>query len=341
MSAGKFILAGCAWGVVFGVMNGISNAVLLPSAPFISIRPQIALPMAMGIISHPIAGFLVGFSGNVIGDGLSGFGLWKFWNWHIANGLIGFLPGMIIRCFGIGRITTVRDFGILEMGVILGSGVSVGVAVLLDYFFLHFMKFPESFTSWILPAFLTDVVNGFILVPVLLIMTRRLILTLETRTILLITTLLVLAVISTAGSITWSVWYDLVSTDAMIESFYIAGIVSVLFIVFGFVASIAFVRRITDPVSRLTRAAEDVEKGIYDLGALNPVSLRNDELGQLSRGLQMMANQIRKRENHLLLQVKELQIKIDLDRKERDVAEIVETEYFQALKKKAKEFRKS
>jgi nitrogen fixation/metabolism regulation signal transduction histidine kinase len=174
-----------------------------------------------------------------------------------------------------------------------------------------------------------------------LIMTRRLILTLETRTILLITTLLVLAIISTASSITWAVWDDLVSTEATIKSFYISGIVSVFFIVFGFVASIVFVRRITDPVSRLTRAAEDVENGIYDLGALNSVSLRNDELGQLSRGLQGMANQIRKRENHLLLQVKELQIKIDLARKERDVAEIVETEYFQTLKKKAKEFRKS
>jgi uncharacterized membrane protein/HAMP domain-containing protein len=340
MSAGKIILTGCAWGVVYGIMNGISNAVLLPSAPFISIRPQIALPMVMGIICHPIAGFLVGFTGNVIGDGVSGFGLWKFWNWHLANGLIGFLPGMI-RYAGIGKITTVRDFGILEMGVILASAVSVGVAVLLDFFFLHFMKFPESLPSWILPAFLTDAVNGFILVPVLLIMTRRLILTLETRTILLITTLLVLAILSTAISITWAVWDDLVSMEAMISSFYLSGIVSVLFIVSGFIASIALIRRITDPVSRLTQAAEDVENGIYDLGALDSISRRRDELGKLSRVLQVMADKVRKRESHLQLQVQELQIKIDQDRKARDVAEIVETEYFQALKKKAKEFRAS
>jgi uncharacterized membrane protein/HAMP domain-containing protein len=340
MSAGKIILTGCAWGVVYGIMNGISNAVLLPSAPFISIRPQIALPMVMGIICHPIAGFLVGFTGNVIGDGVSGFGLWKFWNWHLANGLIGFLPGMI-RYAGIGKITTVRDFGILEMGVILASAVSVGIAVLLDFFFLHFMKFPESLPSWILPAFLTDAVNGFILVPVLLIMTRRLILTLETRTILLITTLLVLAILSTAISITWAVWDDLVSMEAMISSFYLSGIVSVLFIVSGFIASIALIRRVTDPVSRLTQAAEDVENGIYDLGALDSISRRRDELGKLSRVLQVMADKVRKRESHLQLQVQELQIKIDQDRKARDVAEIVETEYFQALKKKAKEFRAS
>ncbi len=341
MRAGKIILAGCLWGAVYGIMNGISNTVLLPSAPFISIRPQIALPMVIGIISHPSAGFLVGFTGNLIGDGISGFGLWKFWNWHLANGLIGFLPGMIVRYAGIGKIATVRDFGILEMGVIAASAVSVGAAVLLDYGFLHFMNFPESFPSWILPAFLTDAVNGFILVPAVLIMARRLILTLETRTILLITTLLVLAILSTAISITWSVWDDLVSTEAMIENFYLAGIISVLFIVAGFVASIAFIRRITDPVSRLILAAEEVEKGRYDLAALEPISRRSDELGQLSRVLQVMADQVRKRENHLLLQVQELQIKIDLDRKAKDVAEIVETEYFQTLKKRAKEFRAS
>jgi uncharacterized membrane protein len=340
MRAGKIILTGCLWGLVYGIMNGISNTVLLPSAPFISIRPQIALPMVIGIISHPMAGFLVGFIGNVIGDGISGFGLWKFWNWHLANGLIGFLPGMI-RYAGIGKITTVRDFGILEMSVIAASGVSVGVAVLLDVFFLHFMKFPESFPSWILPAFLTDAVNGFILVPVVLIMARRLILTLETRTILLITTLLVLAILSTAISITWSVWDDLVSTEAMIDNFYLSGIISVLFIVAGFVASIAFVRRITDPVSCLILAAEEVEKGRYNLASLEPISRRSDELGQLSRVLQVMADQVRKREDHLLLQVQELQIQIDLDRKAKDVAEIVETEYFQTLKKKAKEFRTS
>jgi len=340
VSIGKIIMTGCAWGVVYGIMNGISNTALLPSAPFISIRPQIALPIVMGIIAHPVAGFLVGFTGNVIGDGISGFGLWKFWNWHLANGLIGFLPGMI-RYFGIGKITTVRDFGILEMGVILASGVSVGIAVLLDYFFLHFMKFPESFPSWILPAFLTDSVNGFILVPVLLMMTGRLILTLEIRTITLITALLVMAILSTAVSTTWSVRDDLVSTEAMIEIFYLSGIVSVLIIFAGFIASIAFVRRITDPLSRLTRAAEDVEKGIYELKPLDPISRRNDELGQLSRVLQAMAEQVRTRENRLLLQVQELQIKIDLDRKAREVAEIVETEYFKTLKKKAREFRSS
>lgn len=338
MDARRIILSGCGWGAVFGILNCASNVFLLPSAPFISLRPQIALPMVVGIAVHPVAGFIAGFTGNIIGDGLSGFGLWKFWNWHLANGLMGFLPGLI-KYGGSNRISTVRDFGVLEMSVVLASGVSVAFAVLLDVLFLKFMRFPSSFHSWILPAFLTDAVNGFILVPILLLPAGRLSITLETRTILLITTLLVVAILSTAGAITWSVWDDLISPAAMIENFYIAGIVSVILLVLGFIAALGFVRKITDPIGELTRAAEAVENGNYDLGHLGRVSARQDELGRLSRVLQGMAGQVRKREEALRSQVQELQIRIDPQRREREVAAIVETDYFQQLKKKARELR--
>ncbi len=338
MDARRIILTGCGWGAVFGILNCASNVFLLPSAPFISLRPQIALPMVVGITVHPVAGFLVGFVGNIIGDGLSGFGLWKFWNWHLANGLMGFLPGLV-RYGGSNRISTVRDFGVLEMSVVQASGASVAFAVLLDVLFLEFMRFPSSFHSWILPAFLTDAVNGFVLVPVLLLPAGRLLITLETRTILLITALLVVAVLSTAGAITWSVWDDLSSPAATIENFYIAGIVSVILLVLGFIAALGFVRKITDPIGELTRAAEAVENGDYDLGHLGHVSARQDELGRLSRVLQGMAGQVRKREEALRSQVQELRIRIDPQRREREVAAIVETDYFQQLKKKAKELR--
>ena len=325
MEIRRTILIGCGWGAVFGAFNFASNVFLLPSAPFISLRPQIALPMVVGITIHPWAGFIAGFSGNVIGDGMSGFGLWKFWNWHLANGMMGLLPGLITRLENR-RLCTVREFGILEMSIVIASGLSVAFAVLLDVFFLGFMQFPSSFHSWILPAVLTDAVNGFILVPLLLIAMKRVCITLETRTILLITGLLVVAVLSTAGAITWSVWDDLKSPAAMIENFYIAGIVSVLLLIVGFIASIGFVRKITNPVSALIAAAGEVEKGCYDLRNLGPLSARQDEFGRLARVLQGMAGQVRKREEALRNQVQELQIRIDTQRREREVAEIVETE---------------
>lgn len=339
-SAKRIFMIGCAFGVVYGLLNSLSNIFLLPSAPIISLRPQIALPMIVGIVWHPLAGFIVGFLGNIIGDGISGFGVWTFWNWHIANGLMGFIPGLIVY-WGIIRIATVREFGILQMSVILASAAGVGAAVGLDVLFLHSMKFPSSFPSWILPAFLTDAVNGFVLVPVVLVLVRRILMTLETRTILMITTLLIVAVLATAGAITWAVADDLVSHEAMVKNFYIAAIISVLLLVAGFIISLIFVRRVTDPLTQLTNAASAVEEGRYAIGLLNMVSKRKDELGRLSRAFQQMAGKVQEREKNLQRQVEELQIKIDRKRQAEEVSEIVETEYFRTLKEKARKFRES
>jgi len=340
ISVKKILLIGCAFGMVYGILNSLSNIFLLPSAPFISMRPQVALPMIVGIIWHPLAGFITGFAGNFIGDGISGFGIWKFWNWHIANGLMGLIPGLI-GYWGISRIVTVREFGILQMSIVLASAIGVGVAVFLDVLFIHLITFPSSFPSWILPAFLTDVVNGFVLVPIILLLAGRILMTLETRTILMITTLLIIAVGATAGAITWAVLDDLVSHAKRVENFYIAAIVSVLLLVMGFIVSIVFVRKMTDPLTRITRAAESVEKGNYDLELLGSVSGRKDELGHLARIFEQMAGKVQEREKKLQTKVEELQIKIDREKQAQDVSEIVETEYFRSLKEKARKFRAS
>lgn len=338
--ARKILLVGCAFGIAYGVLNSLSSIFLLPSAPVISIRPQIALPMIVGLIWHPLAGFVTGFAGNILGDGLSGLGAWKFWNWHIANGLMGIIPGLI-RYGGISRIETVREFGILQMSVVLACVVGVGSAVALDVLFLHFMNFPSSLHAWILPALLTDAVNGFILVPVILVLVGRIGLTLETRTILMITALLIISILVTAGSIAWAMFDDLISHAAMVENFYIAAIVSVGLLVIGFIASLVFVRKVTDPLARLARAATAVEKGDYSLAVPEGVAKRKDELGHLARVFEQMVGKVQEREKNLQRQVEDLQIKIDRQRQAEEVSEIVETEYFRALKEKARKFRES
>ncbi len=329
-------LVGC---LIFGLSNVVSNKFLLPSAPFIAFRPQIALPMFMGIVYGPCTGFITGFAGNMLGDALSGYGIAKFWNWHIANGLMGMIPAFI-RYAGIIKIRSVRDFGVVELVVVLASAAGVGFAVLTDIMWIHQMHFPESLHSWIMPAFITDAVNGFILVPVLLLIWRRMVITIETRTMLMITSLLVLAVLSTSIMITLSVWDDLVSRESMVRSFYFAGFVSIFVLVLGMVASIFLARRVTGPVVQITQAAASVEKGSYDLSSLNNVSKRSDELGQLARVLKEMAIEVHGREQKLKKQVQELRIEIDKVRQAEDVAKIVETDYFQQLRKKVRDFRK-
>jgi nitrogen fixation/metabolism regulation signal transduction histidine kinase len=133
---------------------------------------------------------------------------------------------------------------------------------------------------------------------------------------------------------------DLTSYGALVEAIYFAGIVSVVMVMIGFGCAIYFVKRITGPVTLLTKAAVSVEKGEYDLRSIREVSDRTDELGQLSRVLQKMAREVYQREEDLKKQVKQLQIIIDRKKIDRDVAEIVSTDYFQDLRDKVKAFRK-
>lgn len=328
--------------LIYGAMNLLFNQFLLPTAPVIAIRPQISIPMLIGIIYGPGPGFLVGCLGNLLGDSLCGYGPLTFLNWHVGNGVMGFVPGMI-HYLGIHRISTVRDFGTAQLSLVIASALGVGFAVLGDLLWVKMMVFPESLNGWIWPAFLTDAVNGFIIVPLLLIAWRFMFITLETRTMLAVTYLLVLAVLGTAFAVTWALYSDqigdLTSKDAMVRAVYFSGIVSVIILVIGFLVSVFLAKRVTEPVIKISKATEKVENGNYSLNELNDVSSRSDELGQLSRVIQSMASEVKERENRLKRQVSELQIEIDQNAKSREVEEIVESDYFKTLKAKVRSFR--
>ena len=113
----------------------------------------------------------------------------------------------------------------------------------------------------------------------------------------------------------------------------------------GVLLVIVFVlaRRIVRPVLVITGTAASIEEGSFDVTAdataLDQVKTRLDELGQLARVFQTMAQKVYKREQTLKRQVAELTIEIDQARKERQVAEITETSYFQELTQKAKRLR--
>ncbi len=69
--------SGILWTIVYGLMNAALHGLVLPAAPVIALRPQVALPMLIGLISGPLPGFVTGALGNVIGDGLSGYGFFS------------------------------------------------------------------------------------------------------------------------------------------------------------------------------------------------------------------------------------------------------------------------
>jgi DNA-binding response OmpR family regulator len=94
-------------------------------------------------------------------------------------------------------------------------------------------------------------------------------------------------------------------------------------------------------VARVTAAAAAVEAGQFTLASLDEVAARPDALGQLGRVFQRMAREVYAREQSLKQQVQDLRIQIDEAKKAREVAEITESEYFRALRDKARRLREN
>jgi two-component system cell cycle response regulator len=96
-----------------------------------------------------------------------------------------------------------------------------------------------------------------------------------------------------------------------------------------------------EQVGRVTSAAVAVESDAFDPASLEGVAARPDALGQLARTFQLMAREVRAREDRLRAQVRELTIEIDEARQAQRVAEITDTDYFRGLRSRAAELRKT
>jgi hypothetical protein len=99
-------------------------------------------------------------------------------------------------------------------------------------------------------------------------------------------------------------------------------------------------RTLTRPVIALTRTTQLIGEGDYnqDLGFLQKGRLR-DEIVTLAEVFQVMVDKVHQREQNLVRQVQELQIQIDTEKRQKQVSEIVDTEFFQELKEKANAMR--
>jgi methyl-accepting chemotaxis protein len=102
---------------------------------------------------------------------------------------------------------------------------------------------------------------------------------------------------------------------------------------------------ISRPIASVIAASRAVEAGHFAAVDLREVEKRKDELGGLARVFSRMTTQVQSREQNLKEEVRELQVKINLfiqidqNRKEQQVREITETEYFEALRKRIQAMR--
>lgn len=110
-------------------------------------------------------------------------------------------------------------------------------------------------------------------------------------------------------------------------------------LVLGLVAGLLMSRRMIRPVEDVTRAAIDLSQERFAPESLDRAARRTDEVGELARTFQRMGTEIVTRERRLREQVAKLRVEIDSARREEQVREITETDFFSDLTTKASEMR--
>lgn len=118
---------------------------LLPGTANVSLRPAFALVTFFGFAFGPIVGLFVGLVGNALADQISGWGLLTSWNWSIANGLAGFvtgvlaislarsIPNVLARAAVASIIGVVIGFLPVFLDILIGSADSFGAALTANY----------------------------------------------------------------------------------------------------------------------------------------------------------------------------------------------------------------
>ena len=102
---------------------------------------------------------------------------------------------------------------------------------------------------------------------------------------------------------------------------------------------------ISKPVTALVGASQAVEAGRFENINLDEVEKRKDEMGGLARVFSSMAAQVYAREKNLKEEVIDLRkkvqlfIQIDEAKKERDITQITESDYFNELMNRVNELR--
>jgi methyl-accepting chemotaxis protein len=93
------------------------------------------------------------------------------------------------------------------------------------------------------------------------------------------------------------------------------------------------------PLRALTQFSERVAAGDYTPAHIPQVPFIHDEISTLNEVFASMVSRVYQREAALKQQVEELQIRVDVARREKAVADIVNTDYFDRLKTRAQELR--
>lgn len=324
--------------LLYGVANYISGKKFLPGCSFAELRPQVCLPIFMGIFYGPLFGLLTGACGDTLGYLLAGTNPLPLWHWAAANGLMGLIPGFAARC-NARKVTTLKGMQTLYMLLLLSTSLpyifSCGVEWALGP-----LGAKEAFALLFLPIFVTDALFAIIIIPLCMLGAGLLVINIPTAIFLMTTYLTSLVALATFAASMVTIWGRRALSSLAASNLYTIGVLALLVIILGFAVAAFFVRRITLPILTLTRSADDMANEDYEhLGDLDDLKNRSDELGRLARAFASMIAKVRYREEKLKAEVRQLHITIDRNKQQKEVSKITDSDYFKTLKKRAAELR--
>jgi uncharacterized membrane protein/HAMP domain-containing protein len=334
-----------AGALFYGGFNLLMSGLLLPGAAFITIRPQLIVPVAVSLLVGPFAGGFIGLFGNFFGDLLSGYGL-QFWPWSIANFIIGFMPG-IVRWMGVSKIKRVNEFALVLLFIFLGNVVGLFEGFVV-YALVNGQHFGQVINSFYLPALISNFYLLMLLMPTVLALSRFLAMNIETRSMFFVL-LFSLIIVTLLSVVFMVVEYRLVANlpdSKMVLQTMVAahfrwiGIVLILIVVAGGVIGFYFSRKYMHPINQLAEVSDKIKAGDWkEADIIGPVNAGGD-MQNLIGVFNDMAHEIQMREKRMKNTIRELELKIDKAKEDRMVSEITETDFFKKLEKRSAEFRK-
>lgn len=343
--------------LLYGGLSWVTN-IFLAGGQGIEIRPGVAVPIFVGLAYGPLAGFVVGFFGNFLGDFLTGWFIYPpnpstgnnlldimkgfFLQWQLGNGLMGAIAGL--ATLHGSRYATFKDylraFAYSAAAILLGMGLA---SIIHIYFWNLTMQ--DGIFDLFLPVVRVNLVNATILVPILLYNRQHLDLSSATWIQSGIMRRLSFAILLSAAL-----------PVALLGLFLVQGAQDTgkvmelpVKLIFTVIATLVFTianagllaQNISRPLLRLTDAARAMERGKLTSVQANDLQSTpgTDEIGYLSQMFGRMAHEVIQREEGLRQQVQQLRIEIDNAKKERQVSEITDSDYFRELQEKIKTIR--
>lgn len=118
----------------------------------------------------------------------------------------------------------------------------------------------------------------------------------------------------------------------------------VIFAAIVLVTNYLLKRMVVRPVEHIATMAQQISAGNWspkaaEVGTMEAIAERQDELGYTAQVFENMAKEVYEREQKLKREVRQLHIQIDVHKRETEVKQITESEYFVDLQKKAKQLR--